>query len=157
MNSHQLKIEDLPTIDLQKYIGMDDSSSEVQAMCKQVAESFHKYGILLIKDPRAQQKDNSDYIDLMEKYFESRGEMLEAGQILEDEKPEYHYQVGVCPKHNEIAKKHTQKIRSYGADHKPISPDEPVHDAKWRFMWKIGARPAEALDNFPQVIPTDFP
>jgi len=157
MNSHQLKIEDLPTIDLSKYIGMDDSSSEVQAMCKQVAESFHKYGILIIKDPRAQQKDNSDYIDLMEKYFESRGEMLEAGQILADEKPEYHYQVGVCPKHNEIAKKHTAKIRSYGPDHKPISPEEPIHDAKWRFMWKIGERPAEALDNFPQVVPADFP
>lgn len=37
-----------------------------------------------------------------------------------------------------------------------MSPVEPVFDAKWRFMWKIGERPADAADNFPQVIPKDF-
>jgi len=38
-----------------------------------------------------------------------------------------------------------------------VSPLEPIFDAKWRFMWKIGERPAESSDNFPQVIPADFP
>lgn len=36
---------------------------------------------------------------------------------------------------------------------KPMSPLEPVYDAKWRFMWKIGQRPQNASDDFPQVIP----
>ena len=43
------------------------------------------------------------------------------------------------------------------AANKPMSPLEPVYDAKWRFMWKIGERPEGASDDFPQVIPTDFP
>jgi len=50
---------------------------------------------------------------MMEQYFESRGEMYYSGQTLDDAKPEYHYQVGVCPKESEIAKNHSQKIRNY--------------------------------------------
>jgi isopenicillin N synthase-like dioxygenase len=91
MNSEINRIEDLPVIDLEQYMGKDDQSHEVKEVCKIVADCLHKFGILIIRDPRAQQKDNAEYIDLMEKYFESRGEMLYAGQKLEDEKPEYHY------------------------------------------------------------------
>lgn len=45
----------------------------------------------------------------------------------------------------------------YTEENKAVSPVDPVYDAKWRFMWKIGERPEEASDNFPQVIPKDFP
>lgn len=90
-------MDDVPCIDLTKYMGQDQNSEEVQSLCKQVAESFHKYGILIIKDPRAVEEDNNEYIDLMEKYFESRGNILYSGEQLDDAKPEYHYQVGVCP------------------------------------------------------------
>ena len=45
----------------------------------------------------------------------------------------------------------------YDDENKPMSPLEPVYDAKWRFMWKIGERPKNASDDFPQVIPSDFP
>lgn len=38
-----------------------------------------------------------------------------------------------------------------------MSPLVPVVDAKWRYMWKIGSRPEDAPDNFPQVIPAGFP
>lgn len=74
MNSEVQKIEDLPVIDLQQYLTQDHNSERVQTLCKQVAQCFHNYGILLIRDPRAQEVDNSTYIDLMERYFESRGE-----------------------------------------------------------------------------------
>jgi hypothetical protein len=30
-----------------------------------------------------------------------------------------------------------------------MSPADPVYDAKWRYYWKIGERPEEAMDNFP--------
>lgn len=93
---------------------------------------------------------------MMEKYFYSRGEMLYAGKEIDDAKPEFHYQVGVCPKHIEIARDHAKKIRQYSAENVPASPIVPSPDAKWRYMWKIGERPAEASDNFPQVIPEDF-
>ena len=110
---------------------------------------FSNYGVCIIKDPRAEEKSNSEYIDLMEKYFESRGELVYSGKELEEEKPEYLYQVGVCPKNNEIARNHEAKIRSYSEENKPVSPYEPVFDAKWRYMWKIGERPQESGDNFP--------
>lgn len=97
----------MPVIDLEKYFAKEADSEEVQALCKTVAECFHNYGILLIKDPRAKQADNAEYIDLMEKYFESRGAMFYSGQDLKDAKPEYHYQVGVCPKECEIARNHS--------------------------------------------------
>lgn len=45
----------------------------------------------------------------------------------------------------------------YDEENKPMSPLEPVYDAKWRFMWKIGERPENSSDDFPQVIPSDFP
>jgi hypothetical protein len=56
-----------------------------------VAECFHKFGILLIKDPRVNFKDNENYIDLMDDYFERTGELFYAGEKVEDIKPEYHY------------------------------------------------------------------
>jgi hypothetical protein len=52
---------------------------------------------LIIRDPRASEEHNEEYIDLMEKYFDSRGKMFYAGQSLDDIKPEYHYLVGACP------------------------------------------------------------
>ena len=66
-------------------------------MCRQVADSFHQYGILIIRDPRVNYQDNSDYIDLMEKYFDSVAPPYYAGEKLEDVKPEYHYMVGATP------------------------------------------------------------
>lgn len=39
--------------------------------CQKVAESLHKYGILLFKDPRAKETENEEYIDLMENYFDT--------------------------------------------------------------------------------------
>ena len=150
MNKQEVTtMEDVPCIDLMEYMGKDPKSEEVQSLCKQVAESFHKYGILIVKDPRAVEQDNSDYIDLMEKYFESRGKQLYSGEKLDDAKPEFHYQVGVCPENQEIAREHSKRMKAYSDDNKPVSPIVPVYDAKWRFMWKIGERPAEASDNFP--------
>lgn len=143
-------IEDVPVIDLQAYMEAPDKKAEdIVAMCKQVADSLHRFGILIVRDPRAVQQDNSDYIDLMEQYFESRGNQLYSGGDLEDAKPEHHYQVGVCPENQEIARNHERRMANYTAENKPISPPEPVYDAKWRFMWKIGERPADSSDNFP--------
>lgn len=48
-------------------------------------------------------------------------------------------------------------MRAYDDIDRPLSPLVPVPDAKWRFYWKIGERPADSPTNFPQVIPQDFP
>jgi hypothetical protein len=57
--------------------------------------------------------------------------------------------VGACPEKQEIARDHSQRMRNYAEENKPMSPYKPVPDAKWRYFWKIGERPVEASDNFP--------
>jgi isopenicillin N synthase-like dioxygenase len=38
-----------------------------------------------------------------------------------------------------------------------MSPFPPEFDAKWRFFWNIGERPADKESAFPKVVPEDFP
>lgn len=101
-------IEDIPVIDLEQYMNSELGASDpaVLELCKTVAENLHKYGILIVKDPRVDEKDNDEYIDLMEQYFEARGNQLYSGGTLDDAKPEHHYQVGVCPEFQEKAREH---------------------------------------------------
>ena len=146
----KVTIEDIPIVDLKTYMNADSTdSAEVQALCKQVSESFHKYGICIIKDPRVDMQDNSEYINLMEKYFDNVSKPYYEGETLKDVKPEYHYLVGATPEKQEKARKHAKKINTLTEENKPMSPADPVYDAKWRYYWKIGERPEEAMDNFP--------
>jgi len=61
------------------------------AECKKVAHCLHKYGILIWRDPRVNEKDNEDYLDMMEKYFESASRKYYNGDNLEDCKPEFNF------------------------------------------------------------------
>lgn len=38
-----------------------------------VAASLHKFGILLVKDPRVKPETNEEYIDMVENYFDEVG------------------------------------------------------------------------------------
>ena len=69
-NQELTDVTDIPVIDLDAYLANPDANTEE---CRKVAESFHKYGILLVKDSRADEKDNNEYIDMMEKYFDYNG------------------------------------------------------------------------------------
>jgi hypothetical protein len=62
-------------------------NENVRLECQKVAECFHKFGILLIKDPRVDFQDNETYIDLMEDYFEKTGEIFYSGENVDDIKP----------------------------------------------------------------------
>jgi hypothetical protein len=75
-----------------------------------VAECFHRFGILLIRDPRVDFSDNDKYIDLMEDYFERTGELFYAGEKVDDIKPEVMYQVGATPENIEMARDHSEKL-----------------------------------------------
>ena len=85
----------------------------------------------------------------MEKYFERASKDLYEGRELNDAKPEFHYQTGVTPEKIEIARNHYERVKDLPKENKPRSTFPPSYDMKWRYMWKIGARPAEAGDNFP--------
>lgn len=156
----------MPIIDLDiylKYAQCDDFNKlpdEVRIECQKVAECFHNFGILIIKDPRVQFQDNEAYIDMMEDYFEQTGDRFYAGKdCKQDIKPETGYQVGATPEFIEVARDHSEKLKELdlARENQPESPLMPTKDAKWRFFWKIGQRADNASDDFPQVVPEGFP
>jgi hypothetical protein len=59
--------------------------------CEKVAFCLHNYGILIFRDPRANEQENEEYIDLMEKYFKNASDKYYAGERLSEAKPEYHF------------------------------------------------------------------
>ena len=145
---------DAPVIDVAAFLDNTDSREEE---CKKVVESLHQYGILIIRDPRIEEKDNEDYIDLLENYFESRGDMFYNNQELKEAHPEIHYQVGITPELKEKARSHCARFAHYDENNKPISECPPEFDAKWRFFWHIGERPEERKAIYANVVPEDFP
>ena len=94
---------------------------------------------------------------MVERYFDHVSQKFYAGEELKDVKPELCYQVGATPEGIEKARDHQALIDSLPEEDKPMSVQPPVHDAKWRFFWKIGERPAELEEELPQVIPDGFP
>lgn len=67
--------------------------------------------------------------------------------------------MGATPEYIEKARSHREKLAALNLapEDTPVSPLEPVLDAKWRFMWKIGERPDGAKDDFPAVMPEQYP
>lgn len=86
----------MPIIDMALYLKCQQLEQhqlpdEVRVECQKVAECFHKFGILLIKDPRVDFDDNEHYIDMMEDYFEQIGDQFYQGKKSDDIIPECHY------------------------------------------------------------------
>lgn len=143
----------LPVVDFAKYFGKSENSAEYEIECAKVAECLHKYGIVILKDPRVFESDNQTFIDMMEQYFEG-------SDGIRDARPEVHYQVGVTGEKIEKPRDHCARIGAMGPDDKPLSPCPPEKDPKWRFFWRIG--PSPEITEFPSlnmdpVIPPEFP
>jgi hypothetical protein len=79
----------VPVINVAAFLNDDGEESLIE--CQKVAESLHKYGVLIFKDPRAQEHENEEYIDLMEQYFDKVSKDYYSGNYLPDAKPEFHY------------------------------------------------------------------
>ena len=77
--------QDIPIIDAQLYF---DKGEGWQEECKKVAYSFHKFGIIKLKDPRVDEKDNNDYIDMVERYFNDVSKKYYAGENVKEFRPE---------------------------------------------------------------------
>ena len=146
--------EEIPVIDAQLYL---EKAQGWEEECSKVAYSFHKFGIVKLKDPRVDEQANNEYIDMVEQYFEEIGKRYYAGEHIKDFRPELCYQTGATPQGTERARDHQALIDSIPVEHKPQSVVPPVADAKWRFFWKIGDRPEEVQDDIPQTYPENFP
>lgn len=143
-------MEFVQTVDLSSFLTNPEIALED---CKRVVDSFHKTGILIIKDPRVTQEDNDVFIDLVEKYFSQDDEVK-----LKDTRPELMYQVGPTPAFTEQPRDRTKEIATIPDEHKPIPPKGK--DSKWRFFWPMGNIPKDtkyAELNANRVIPENFP
>ena len=56
-----------------------------------MAYSFHKFGILKFKDPRVNQEDNDQYLNMVERYFDNVGKKYYTGESLDDCRPDLCY------------------------------------------------------------------
>lgn len=52
----------VPVVDIKSFL---TESPSAKSDCKQVAEALHKYGCLIIKDPRVNQAQNDRFLDLL--------------------------------------------------------------------------------------------
>lgn len=143
-------MKEIPIVDIAGFLKGQPSPEE----CKQVAYALEEYGTLIIRDPRVSEEQNARFLDMMEQYY-GQPEEVKA----KDMRPEIHYQLGVTPEYTEKARDHRALIeREIPKDALPHIPTGP--DAKCRFFWRIGERPAQtafAELNAPAVIPAAFP
>jgi isopenicillin N synthase-like dioxygenase len=143
----------IPVIDFAAFFSQDKDPARYQDECNKVAEALHKYGLVILRDPRVSEADNNRFLSMMENYFG-----LSDG--IRDARPQYHYQVGVTPENVERPRDHAQRISSYGEQDKPLSSAVPTKDPKWRFFWRVGPRPEVTefpSQNMDDVVPPEFP
>lgn len=57
---------DIPVVDLSEWVGgkMGDAGD-----CRRLADSLHRFGIVLVRDPRVLGLDNDLFLDQMETYY----------------------------------------------------------------------------------------
>jgi isopenicillin N synthase-like dioxygenase len=151
---------DLPIIDLrsilnhdQDFEGKKDFSHEVLVEAKNAFEALSRYGILIVRDPRASEVDNDQFLNLMEQYF-GQSDISEKDK---DVRSDVYFQVGRTPSHTELPRNHCERVKTL--DDKPLSLCPPELDPKERFMWRIG--PTPPTTQFPQlnaapVVPSAF-
>ena len=150
---------DLPTIDLAPYLGWLGSGTPAPeallSEARNAAEGLHRYGLLVVRDPRATEAGNDAFLDMIEAYFEQPEEAKMA-----DVRKELYYQVGTTPSRVELPRNHCERMKAFQDADKPLSLCPPEKDPKWRFFWRMGEAPKETA--FPQlnaapVVPAAFP
>jgi len=86
---------DLPTIDITSLLSLKFDSEidgDTLETARKAAEGLHKYGLLVVRDPRASESDNDLFLDMIENYFEQPEE-----RKMVDVRKELYYQVGATP------------------------------------------------------------
>eukprot|EP00850_Spirogloea_muscicola_P000445 SM000002S05525 [mRNA] locus=s2:598392:600662:+ [translate_table: standard] len=149
-------MEQLPVFDLADFLAgpagtSPPPGSSVEAQCGALAACLAEAGALVVRDPRASAADNRRFLDIMEAYFgqEDAAKRRQA-------RPSLHYQVGATPDGVETPRSAVDpELRAAMAaaapPHCPALPSGA--DPKWRYMWRVGPRPA--ITRF-QVPPTSY-
>jgi isopenicillin N synthase-like dioxygenase len=148
-------ILDITVVDTSQMLKGSPNAEE----CRKVVEGFYNHGVIAIKDPRVNEGVNQNFLRMMEGYYESRQAQLQPGKVLKDARPQWGYQVGVTPELIERARNHAETIKEKFQNDKPVTPQPPPADGKWRYFWRIGDTETIMTDfkSVEQVVPEDFP
>lgn len=149
--TEQMSDSVLPVIDLGSFLASGDTS-----VARAVADLLAETGCLVVRDPRVQQQDNDTFLNTMETYFDRPDKA-------QDTRPELSYQVGATPEGTERPRILSDPAMRRGVEQmpdasKPALPNGP--DVKWRFMWRVGPRPAATAYpelNAEPVVPAGIP
>jgi len=106
----------------------DDATKE--KIGTDIRESLEKFGAVLVKDGRVSEARNSEFVEMLQKYFSQSREVK-----LRDVRKELNYQRGVTPDFIERARDHSAFIESLELTERPheLSSCDP----KWRFFWSL--------------------
>ena len=153
---------ELPEVDLAPLLALAPGApptAELLATARAATDALHRFGVLIVRDPRASAAANDSFLDLLEAYFQQPESARDA-----DVRADVYYQVGRTPEHVELPRDHCALARSLGggARDRPRSLCPPEKDRKERFMWRVGSPPAAGASAFPQlhaapVVPAALP
>ena len=114
-------LETPPVIEMQAFFERSENEERFLEECRKVAFSFHKFGIIIVRDPRVRHEDNEQYINMVESYFEKVSNVYyETGELV-DARPELSYQTGVTPESVEKARDHEEIANRLPEGDKPLT------------------------------------
>lgn len=67
--------EEIPVVDISKWIGAEvkgtgeSDHAALEEDCRRMADALHRFGIVLVRDPRVSDVDNNAFLDKMEAYY----------------------------------------------------------------------------------------
>lgn len=67
----------VPIVDVEPFLSNKASTSE----CQTVVNALRDYGCLIIKDPRVKPQENEEFLNMMEKFFDSRSKDYYQGKM----------------------------------------------------------------------------
>lgn len=97
----------LEVIDISIYLHSSTSPEALQE-CSRLATALKTYSAVAIRDARVSETANSNFIDIMEDYFEQPYETK-----LVDTRPDIAYQVGATPSNVELPRCGRDEVSSY--------------------------------------------
>ena len=144
----------VPHISIESFV---EDNEVCQATSEAIVAALRDFGCVAIKDPRVNQNSNTEFVEMMSAYFDSRSAKLEGGEQIDEMFPEFGYETGVTPEFTERARLHQDTIAKLQEEEWPLTPQPPPKDSKWRFMYKVGDRKDHEDFAMPKVVPRDFP
>ena len=125
--------------------------------CRKAVDVLHKTGLICFKDPRINEQENEEFIDMMERYFESRSDFYsKTGELLEKGR-QGRLKVGLNKDMTECSRDHRDVVSKLYPQHHPVTPQPPPKDRKWKYVYRVADESDCNEDPVPRsVIPQDF-